>query len=74
MPDRRKRSLILDNREELLTFSELGRKIDRCERTVYRWCHEGRAGIKLEHVPRPNGSATSMDAYYRFLNELLGGT
>jgi hypothetical protein len=66
------RSLILGNREEQLTMHELSRALPRkcCDRTVYRWCKEGRRGVFLEHIAGTNGMLTSLEAYYRFMAKL----
>jgi hypothetical protein len=70
----RKQSLILGNGERQLSLAELSRviPIERCQKTIYRWCTVGRHGVVLESINGTNGLLSSLEAYHRFMRRLQG--
>src|SRR4051794_19285071 len=69
--------LIDVNAEQLITFSQLARRLPRKRRdrpvhvsTVHRWRHPGVNGVRLEAVRVGGCWCTSLEAFGRFTVEL----
>jgi hypothetical protein len=77
----RKKHLILENREQVMSLTRLGRQIPGgplCYHTLRIWCVDGRrrvkddpqSSIKLEYVSGPNSKyLSSIEAYWRLMDK-----
>lgn len=65
-------SLILKNKEKHYSMSELARRlpVDRCGKTVNRWCTIGSKGVVMESFDGTGGRQSSIEAYYRFIAKI----
>jgi hypothetical protein len=72
---------IIERQERTYSLSEMARMIpgEQTYVTVWMWCTKGRlrdrndsnsGRVKMEHVNLSNGRRSSMEAYWRFVEEL----